>query len=1152
MDQVSYIAPEFAGADWRYSVVLNGFIAELTYRHADAVRHIQGVKLVYPEEQLEEEMDGSRSVIGAPIAWQSGGEAAAGLGARVGILESGNAVGHPFLSDTGMPPAPAGYPLARFHLAGGSSGTFPQPAVLTNNKLLAFRLFARSMSDKDRDAFGRGQRVTGHGTHVAGIISGRSGSYEIHPGWAAGMSGVAPMSTLFSYPILGGTPEMVAALDVAAAEDKLDVMNISMGTATWLLDTPDAHPLSLAAAGAEDAGMVVVTSAGNTGDWYPNSLTGSWKYSEHVLAVANSSSAARSGVTVSVDQEGVPAQLPAMRAGVLTPSTSVTRAPASFVEDACNPQVGLAGRIAVVEMVTERNVINTYCGLQQSSQHMRDAGALAILYLYRSDLVGQHGLQGLPPVWSPVLASFTLGYADSRILMDYMADHLEPTVTIDIDVQRSLDATVDVMYGDSSIGPGLDGSIKPDLSAPGINILSSTVREPGDSGSQDSPAPLWSELSGTSMAAAHVSGAVALLRSQHPSWTAPQLRAALLLTTADSLRRGLPAALISVAPDHGGVGRLDIGRAINPGILLTPPKASFGNLAKGSKAEMTIFANAISGETTRWKVSVIPGTGQGAPIIIEPQFVTVGPSQPVSFKVLLDSAAITNTHAYGTILLTESDQPLQSPRVYLPSVLATSLGSTGVSVAGSALTGGIAERPRSECCPEAAPWTPRILRLAYSAFVEIPQVHRDVLLIDWTPDRPSEHHHVYEQALADLGLSFTDWWIGSSQWGASRPNHGDHPPLEDLRNHDLIIINTNESRKTVGFPYSFRFYQQINHLLSGGNLLITGQGELNFWRSLDSIRYRINGPQRVAYPETFPRVWNTPGKGFSCDMCLTRYFAGFTPELTATLSGRLLLPFGTQPDRPNALVLLQPHPEADPDSPFAQYSVDISTGTMAVGGAAGNQYTFASGDVMREYRPTAPDDPDTPVDESMLAANLGDVDDAAWTRVPGGRGRLIPGYARPLWTYPVNGQPKVVGTYIAGKHHPESRIPWNAMFWGFGLEGVGKSHDDTVTPEQLLGDAFNFLARNVRPQGVLSKDATGRPTLSVSLGNTAAPLRFVKAEVDWLGGFPQTYTFDPPRAVQDISLEPDPAVDPADLAAPVPVTLYPIRGSAAPIHLRVR
>lgn len=440
----------------------------------------------------------------------------------------------------------------------------------------------------------------------------------------------------------------------------------------------------------------------------------------------------------------------------------------------------------------------------------------------------------------------------------------------------------------------------------------------------------------------------------------------------------------------------------------------------------------------------------------------------------------------------------------------------------------------------------------YSAMIKDTSAHRNVLFVDWSPDKPSIDGNTYMIALESQGLSYSHWWMGDWQQSDTRPWQGDHPLLSEMREYDLVVINTNQSHEPLGYPNHFLQYQYLNYLSTGGNLLIAGQGSLNWWRSMHPFRMANTPDNEQSYPETFPRVWNTPGKGFSCDMCLTRYFAGFTPELTATLSGRLLLPFGTQPDRPNALVLLQPHPEADPDSPFSQYSVDISTGTMAVGGAAGNQYTFASGDVMREYRPTAPDDPDTPVDESMLAANLGDIDDAAWTRVPGGRGRLIPDYARPLWTYPVNGQPKVVGTYIAGKHHPESRIPWNAMFWGFGLEGVGKSNDDTVTPEQLLGDAFNFLARNIRPQGVLSKDATGRPTLSVSLGNTAAPLRFVKAEVDWLGGFPQTYTFDPPREVQDISLEPDPAVDPADLAALIPVVLYPIRGSAAPIHLRVR
>lgn len=394
--------------------------------------------------------------------------------------------------------------------------------------------------------------------------------------------------------------------------------------------------------------------------------------------------------------------------------------------------------------------------------------------------------------------------------------------------------------------------------------------------------------------------------------------------------------------------------------------------------------------------------------------------------------------------------------------------------------------------------------------------------------------------------------MGKRQPFDTRVSELEHPSLSEMKNFDMVVINTNQSREPLGFPNHFWQYQYLSYLADGGNILIAGQGPLNWWRSMHPFQIASTPDNAQRYPDTYPYVWNTPGQGFSCDICLTRYFAGFTPELTATLSGRLLLPFGTKPDRPNALVLLRPHPDAEPDSPFAQYSVDISTGNMAVGGAAGNQYTFASGDVMREYRPTARDDPDTIVDESMLAANLGDVDDAAWTRTPASRARLIPDYARPLWTFPVNGQPKVVGTYIAGKQHPESRIPWNAMFWGFGLEGVGKSDDDTVTPEQLLGDAFNFLARNVQPQAALNKDAAGAPTIRVSLGATAAPLRFTRAEVEWVEGFPETYTFDPPKSAVDITLKPDLSIDPGDLSPVVPVVLYPIRGSAAPIHFRAR
>ncbi|MFE6887663.1 S8 family serine peptidase [Streptomyces sp. NPDC057694] len=74
----------------------------------------------------------------------------------------------------------------------------------------------------------------------------------------------------------------------------------------------------------------------------------------------------------------------------------------------------------------------------------------------------------------------------------------------------------------SSQGPLLGGDgLKPDVSAPGVDILAARSSLVAGSGS-------YTTMSGTSMATPHVAGVAALLAQEHPDWTGAQLKDALM------------------------------------------------------------------------------------------------------------------------------------------------------------------------------------------------------------------------------------------------------------------------------------------------------------------------------------------------------------------------------------------------------------------------------------------------------------------------------------------------------------------------------------------------------------------------------------------------------------------------------------------------
>lgn len=123
----------------------------------------------------------------------------------------------------------------------------------------------------------------------------------------------------------------------------------------------------------------------------------------------------------------------------------------------------------------------------------------------------------------------------------------------------------DVLASFSNRGPRRgDFALKPDITGPGVGIIA--ARAAGTS--LGSPVDEhYTALSGTSMATPHVAGAAAVLKQQHATWTADQLKAA-LVSSAD------PSAEYSVYEQGGG--RVDIGEAVSQPVYATPAPLDLG------------------------------------------------------------------------------------------------------------------------------------------------------------------------------------------------------------------------------------------------------------------------------------------------------------------------------------------------------------------------------------------------------------------------------------------------------------------------------------------------------------------------------------------------------------------------------------------------
>jgi subtilisin family serine protease len=205
-----------------------------------------------------------------------------------------------------------------------------------------------------------------------------------------------------------------------------------------------------------------------------------------------------------------------------------------------------------------------------------------------------------------------------------------------------------VVAGFSSGGPTpLSLQMKPDVTAPGVSILSSLPASQGTFGL----------LSGTSMATPHVAGAAALLKERHPTWTVAQIKAALELT-GTPVRTSNGGAEVPSTREGGGM--VDLTRADVPLIFAAPSGLSFGELAPAAQAVRNVSLTDAGGGAGPWAVtSVVQG---GAGTVAVPAAVTVPGTLPVTATAGQAAGDVT-----GFVVLTHGADTRRIPFWFLVS-----------------------------------------------------------------------------------------------------------------------------------------------------------------------------------------------------------------------------------------------------------------------------------------------------------------------------------------------------------------------------------------------------------------------------------------------------------------------------------------------------
>nr|GMC71070.1 subtilisin-like protease SBT1.4 [Ipomoea batatas] len=560
---ISPLSPHPSEILYTYGRVVRGFSARLTRFQASELRKVPGVISVLP--------DHVRGLLTTRTPQFLGLAESSGLWPNsdyaddviVGVLDTGIWPERPSFSDEGLSPVPSSW-------KGKCENSTDFPESLCNRKIIGARVFYKGYeaargSPIDESVESKSPRdMEGHGTHTAstaaGSIVASASLFEYARGEARG---IAIKARIAVYKICWSSgcydSDVLAAMD-QAVEDGVHIISLSVGPSVYCPDY-DQDSFAIGAFGATKHGVLVSCAVGNSGSGANTAVN----VAPWFLTVGAST----------IDRQ-FPADVVLGDGRIFTGVSLYSgeplgenKLPLVYGGDAGSRYCysgGLdASKAAGTIVFCDRGGIAKV----EKAVAVREAGGVGMI-------LANLASSGEELVADPYLIpTSNVGDKDGDEIRNYINSDPSPTATI---VFRGTvigtSPSAPRVAAFSSRGPNYvtPEILKPDVIAPGVNILAGWTGAIGPSGLNiDKRTVEFNVISGTSMACPHVSGLAALLRKAYPKWSPAAIKSALMTTAYNLDNSGSNFTDLATGkqstPFAHGSGHVDPNRALDPGLV---------------------------------------------------------------------------------------------------------------------------------------------------------------------------------------------------------------------------------------------------------------------------------------------------------------------------------------------------------------------------------------------------------------------------------------------------------------------------------------------------------------------------------------------------------------------------------------------------------